>query len=125
MAIGTVEPNREVLGVNENAKNETLKMFSGRREVPHPQREADPGRGGLGMWVLREVTELLAPVFWLTSLTKLILVAKHVFMFIVGSASFYYLFHWLLTGVPASWWLVLQVPFALFGLMLALSVIMK
>ncbi len=110
--------------MNEKAKQEIMRMFGGGGNEPALQ-EAGASSGVEGALVLREAVELVAPVFWITSATKMFDVIKQLLMFAFGVFGFYQVFHWLVTGVPTSWWLVLQVPLALMGLMAALAGVVK
>ncbi|OZA30486.1 MAG: hypothetical protein B7X93_03065 [Hydrogenophilales bacterium 17-61-9] len=107
--------------MNDEIKRKILRMF----DKPGSISDCGAGESGAKAILAREAVELLAPVFWLTSFTRLIDVLKQVFMFWIGAVCFYQIFHWLLTGVPASWWLVLQVPLVLFGLLVALLGVLK
>lgn len=111
--------------MNGNAKEEILRMFSAGRGSAVQETPVGANGGSVGQLVLREVVELLAPVFWVTSLTRLVDAVRQVFMFAVGVFGFYMVFHWLLTGVPSSWWLAVQVPLALLGVMVALVGVVK
>lgn len=110
--------------MNEEAKQKIMRMFGGDRGGDVPQ-EAEASKSSAGVLILREGIELVAPVFWITSVTKLFDVFKQVLMFALGVFGFYQVFHWLLTGVPSSWWLILQVPLALMGLLAVLVGIVK
>lgn len=109
--------------MSDKTKQKIMRMFSGR--APGPAISSGHDEGGAKAILAREVVELVAPVFWFTSWSRLVDVLKQVFVFSVGVACFYQVFHWFVTGVPASWWLVLQVPLVFFGLLVALLGVLK
>lgn len=106
--------------MNENTKKEILEMFSkgGRKRMR--EEDEEPNIDGAAKLAVREAAELLAPIFWVSSVSKLFDLGRQVFMFALGVFGFYLVFNWFLTGVPASWWLVFQVPLAFFGVMMAM-----
>lgn len=110
--------------MNEELKQKIMRMF-GEREDGASVQKANASGDAAGGLILREAVELLAPVFWITSVTKMFDVFKQVLMFALGVLGFYQVFHWFVSGVPASWWLVLQVPLALVGLMAVLAGVVK
>lgn len=117
------EPPAWMKASKEAIKRDILKVFSNRRgsEAVLGACQVESGGGGFWKLALREAVELTAPVFWLTSFGKLVDLIKQPLVFGFSLFGFYQVFHWLLTGVPSSWWLVLQIPAALFGVMVAMT----
>lgn len=104
-----------------------LRMFQKgdeRDEVIKKMSQAAQG-GNLKKFVLREAAELIAPIFWVTSGTKLVEAGKDLFKFALGAAGFFMVFHGLLTGVSFTWLLIFEIPLAIFGLLLALIAVFK
>lgn len=108
-------------GCKEAVKMDIMEMFSLKRgSGTATQGDGEAEKSRFARLVMREAVELAAPVFWITSITKVVDLVKQVFVFLFSLFGFYQVVHWLLTGVPASWWLILQVPAALFGVMMAM-----
>lgn len=113
---------------NKKTSDTILRMFGGKGSVDaksEQDSESGPSQHDAGRFFMREAVEMVAPVFWATSATKLILVIRQFFFFGVGVLGFYQTLNWLIGGVPSSWWLVLQVPVVFLGLMATIAGIVK